>query len=85
MKAVATGEVQQAHQFTVGAVEGALFFFDGNAGIVSDFLAEPGEGVEEGRFSAVWVTDDGDASPDRGGSAGVLSCWSVGLHAGVWV
>ena len=82
LEAIATWEVEQAHEFAVGAVEGAFFFFDGDAGVVADFLAESGEGVEEGCFSAVWVSDDGDASPDFGGREGSLGGWGVGWHEG---
>ncbi len=83
LEAVATGEVEEPHQFAVGSVEGALFFFNGDAGVVADFLAESCEGVEEGRLAAVRVADDGDASPNGGGSVGSC-CWGVGLHAGGW-
>jgi len=60
----------------MGSVEGALFFFHGDAGVVADFLAESGEGVEEGCFAAVGVADDGDASPNGGGRVGGC-CWGV--------
>ena len=67
LEAVAAGEVEQAHEFPVGSIEGPLLFFYGDAGVVSDLLAESGEGIEEGGFSAVRVSDDGDAAPDVGG------------------
>ena len=85
LEAVATGEVEQAHEFAVGAVEGAFFFFDGHAGVVTDFLTESGEGVEEGCFSAVRVADDSDAPPDVGRRVSVLGGCGVGMHAGVGV
>ena len=43
---------------------------DGDAGEVRDFLAQPGEPVEEGGLTAVGGADDGHEPVARSGRAG---------------
>ena len=71
VEGVGAGEVDEAEFFAVLGEALADFFFDGDAGVVGDFLAEAGEEVEDGGFAGVWVTDDGDAwGGDLGGGGG---------------
>ena len=52
-----------------GELAAAFLFFDGDAGVISDFLFEAGDGVEEGGLSDVGVAgecDDDLAALGRG-------------------
>ena len=55
VEAVGAGQIQQANALAVRRNALSLFAFDGDARIVADFLAEAGEGVEDGCFAAVRV------------------------------
>ncbi len=55
-EAVGAGQIDDVAPAAIGQLAAADFFFDGYAGIVGDFLAQAGEGVEDGCLAAVGIT-----------------------------
>jgi hypothetical protein len=51
-------------------MEATYLFFHGYTGIISGPLTEPGQGVEDGRFTAIGIACDGDVSGGGGCRSG---------------
>ena len=51
------GQIDERELPAVVETDAAYMAFDGNARVVSDLLAKPGEGVEKGGFAGIWGAD----------------------------
>jgi hypothetical protein len=58
---VSAGQIKDTRIEVGGSAEKAAFFaFDGDAGVVTDFRAEAGEGVEKGCLAAIGIAGEDD-------------------------
>ena len=69
-EAVGAGQVDQLERRSPPWANRALLHLDGDAGVVADVLAQPGQGVEQGRLAGVRVADQGDGERLAAGMAG---------------
>src|SRR5580658_6132963 len=78
-EAVGAGEIDDGGEGTIGEAASAGFFFYGNTGVIGDLLAKAGEAVEDGGFSAVGISRQGDGEDLIAGFGGRFN-FAAGRH-----